>query len=35
LLAVIFPAFVNYDGREGLLRKHREEAERAAAIGPS
>ena len=35
LLAVIFPAFVNYDGREGLLRKHREEAERAAAIGSS
>lgn len=30
LLALIFPAFVRYDGREGLLRKKREEAERAA-----
>lgn len=30
LLGMIFPAFVRYDGREGLLRKQREEAERAA-----
>jgi MFS family permease len=34
VLAAVFPAFIHYDGREGLLRKHREEAERAAAIGP-
>ena len=30
ILGMIFPAFVRYDGRDGLLRKHREEAERAA-----
>ncbi|HEY2394238.1 MAG TPA: MFS transporter [Candidatus Angelobacter sp.] len=33
VLAAVFPAFIHYDGREGLLRKHREEAERAASIG--
>jgi MFS family permease len=32
VLAAVFPAFVRYDGREGLLRKQREEAERASAI---
>jgi MFS family permease len=35
LLGMIFPAFVRYDGREGLLRKQREEAERAALSGQS
>ncbi|HEX4604990.1 MAG TPA: MFS transporter [Candidatus Angelobacter sp.] len=30
LLALIYPAFWRYDGREGMLRKQREEAERAA-----
>jgi MFS family permease len=34
-LAMIFPAFVRYDGREGLQRKQREEAERASAISSS
>ncbi len=33
LLAVIYPAFWHYDGRAGLLRKQREEAERAAMAG--
>jgi MFS family permease len=33
LLAVAYPAFVLYDGRAGVLRKAREEAERAAASG--
>lgn len=32
LLAAIFPAFVRYDGREGLLRKQREEASRSASL---
>jgi MFS family permease len=32
LLALIFPAFVRYDGRAGLLRKQKEEAERAVAV---
>jgi MFS family permease len=31
LLALVYPAFLRYDGREGVLRKQREEAERAAA----
>ncbi|HET8887777.1 MAG TPA: MFS transporter [Candidatus Angelobacter sp.] len=35
LLALAYPAFVRYDGREGLLRKQREEAERAAAAKPA
>ncbi len=35
LLAGIFPAFVRYDGREGLRRKHKEEAERARVTGTS
>jgi MFS family permease len=35
LLALVFPAFWHYDGRAGLLRKQREEAERAAMIGPA
>jgi MFS family permease len=34
-LALAFPAFWRYDGREGLLRKQREEAERASAAGPA
>lgn len=34
LLAVAYPAFIRYDGRDGLLRKQREEAERAA-VGPA
>jgi MFS family permease len=34
-LALAFPAFWRYDGREGLLRKQREEAERASAVGPA
>ena len=32
LLALAYPAFVRYDGRAGVLRKAREEAERAAAV---
>ncbi len=28
-LALLYPNFLRYDGREGLARKHREEAERA------
>jgi MFS family permease len=35
LLAMVYPAFWHYDGREGLLRKQREEAERAAMVGPA
>jgi MFS family permease len=35
LLALAYPAFVLYDGRAGVLRKAREEAERAAAAGPA
>ena len=31
-LGMIFPAFVHYDGRQGLLRKQREEAERTALL---
>ena len=31
LLAAMFPAFLRYDGHEGLARKKREEAERLAA----
>jgi MFS family permease len=34
-LALAYPAFWFYDGRQGLLRKQREEAERAAAVGPA
>jgi MFS family permease len=34
VLALAYPAFWFYDGREGLLRKHREEAERSAALDP-
>jgi MFS family permease len=34
-LALAFPAFWRYDGRAGLLRKQREEAERASAAGPA
>jgi hypothetical protein len=30
LLAMAFPAFLRYDGREGLARKQREEAARVA-----
>jgi len=33
LLALAYPAFVLYDGRAGVLRKQREEAERAAVVG--
>lgn len=33
-LALVFPAFWHYDGRQGLLRKQREETERASAAGP-
>jgi MFS family permease len=32
-LALLFPAFWRYDGREGLRRKQREEAERASMAG--
>ena len=32
LLALAYPAFVRYDGRAGVLRKAREEAERAGAV---
>jgi MFS family permease len=32
LLALLLPAFLRYDGREGLRRKQREEAERAASL---
>ena len=32
LLALAYPAFVRYDGRAGVLRKAREEAERAATV---
>jgi MFS family permease len=32
LLAMALPAFLHYDGREGLARKQREEAERTAAL---
>jgi hypothetical protein len=35
LLALVYHAFWHYDGRAGLLRKQREEAERAAALGPA
>jgi MFS family permease len=35
LLALIFPAFLHYDGRAGLLRRQKEEAERAAAVNPA
>jgi len=35
LLALALPAFRHYDAREGLARKHREEAERAATAGPA
>jgi MFS family permease len=35
VLAVVYPAFWQYDGRAGLLRKQREEAERAAMVGPT
>jgi MFS family permease len=35
LLALVFPAFIRYDGRAGLLRKQKEEAERAAAVNPA
>ena len=31
LLALILPAFIKYDGRQGLLRKQAEEAKRASA----
>jgi MFS family permease len=34
-LALAFPAFWRYDGREGLLRKQREEAGRASVAGPA
>jgi MFS family permease len=33
LLGMALPAFLHYDGREGLARKHREEEERLAASG--
>ena len=33
-LALAFPAFWRYDGRDGLVRKQREEAERASAANP-
>jgi MFS family permease len=32
LLAFLLPAFIKYDGREGLIRKHAEEAERARYV---
>jgi len=32
LLAAALPAFLSYDGREGLLRKQREEAERQGVL---
>jgi MFS family permease len=32
LLAVLLPAFIKYDGREGLVRKQAEEAERARQV---
>jgi len=32
LLALALPAFVRYDGREGMARKRREEAERLEGI---
>jgi MFS family permease len=32
ILALLLPAFIRYDGREGLKRKEAEESERAAAI---
>jgi hypothetical protein len=32
LLAIALPAFLTYTEKEGLARKQREEAERAAAI---
>jgi MFS family permease len=35
LLALVYPAFWHYDGRAGLLRKQKEEAERAAMVGPA
>jgi len=31
-LAVLLPAFIRYDGREGVKRKEAEEAERANTI---
>lgn len=34
VLALAFPAFWRYDGRDGLVRKQREEAERASAANP-
>jgi MFS family permease len=34
-LALVFPAFWRYDGRAGLERKQREEAERASMAGPA
>jgi hypothetical protein len=33
VLAAALPAFLRYDSHEGLARKQREEAARAAAIG--
>jgi MFS family permease len=35
LLALVYPAFWHYDGRAGLARKQREEAERAAMVEPA
>ena len=35
VVALLLPAFVRYDGREGLKRKRAEEAARAAAAGSS
>ena len=35
VLALVYPAFWHYDGRAGVIRKQREEAERAAVIGPA
>jgi hypothetical protein len=32
MLALLLPAFIRYDGREGLKRKEAEESDRAAAI---
>jgi MFS family permease len=33
LLALLLPAFIKYDGRQGLLKKQAEEAKRAATVG--
>jgi predicted MFS family arabinose efflux permease len=35
VLALLLPAFLRYDGREGLKHKRQEEAERAASLKPT